>query len=93
MRNVAGELKGAMTAMRYALLNGYTEITIFHDYAGISAWALKKWKTNLESTAAYSAFYDDISKKIKVDFIKVPAHSGVRYNEMADKLAKKALNL
>lgn len=91
MRNVAGELKGAMIAMRYALKNGYDKITVYHDYAGISEWALKKWKTNLESTRAYAGFFDKISKELKVEFIKVAAHTGVKYNEMADKLAKEAL--
>ncbi|MBE7021521.1 MAG: reverse transcriptase-like protein [Ruminococcaceae bacterium] len=91
MRNVAGELSGAMTAIRYAALNGYEKIRIYHDYEGIGKWARGEWKTNLNCTASYKAYCEKMSKKIELEFIKVPAHSGVEYNEMADKLAKEAL--
>ena len=30
---------------------------------------------------------------MKIDFIKVEAHTGVKYNEMADRLAKDAIGL
>ena len=49
------------------------------------------WKANKEGTKLYRDFYNSISKKLKVDFIKVKAHSGDKYNEEADKLAKEAL--
>lgn len=34
MHNVAGEIKGAECAMRYAVAEGLSEITIVHDYVG-----------------------------------------------------------
>ena len=91
MRNVAGELRGAMKAMQYAVEKVFKEINIYHDYEGIAAWAEGRWKTNLKCTAAYKEFCEKMYGKLKVNFIKVPAHSGVIYNEMADKLAKEAL--
>lgn len=91
MRNVAGELRGAMTVMQYAVKKGFDSVTIFHDYEGIAAWAEGRWKTNLEATAKYKEFCGKMSEKLKVKFVKVPAHKGVKYNEMADKLAKEAL--
>ena len=38
-------------------------------------------------------FYKDASKLVDVDFIKVKGHSGDKYNDLADELAKKALGL
>ena len=93
MHNVAGEIKGSEAAMRYALEHGFSEITIFHDYEGIARWCLGEWKANKEGTRAYKAFYDSIKDKLKVNFVKVKGHSGDKYNDLADTLAKKALGL
>ena len=92
MRNVAGELKGAVIAMQYAVNNKYEKLTIFHDYEGIGKWARKEWKANLEATRSYMEFCDKIYKSLKtLTFVKVAAHTGVIYNEAADELAKEAL--
>ena len=52
MRNVAGEIKGAEAAMRYAIEQGFRKLYIFHDYEGIAKWCLGEWKTNKEGTKA-----------------------------------------
>lgn len=93
MHNVAGEIKGSEAAMRYAVDNGYESITIYHDYEGIARWCLGEWKTNKEGTKAYKAFYDSIKDRLNVKFVKVKGHSGDKYNDMADALAKKALGI
>lgn len=93
MRNVAGEIKGAFLSMQYAVNNKYKKLVIYHDYEGISKWAEHKWKANLPQTKAYSEFCDKIKKLIDLEFVKVVAHTGVEYNERADKLAKKALGI
>ena len=93
MRNVVGEIKASELAMQYALDNGYTSLSIYHDYQGIASWCLGEWKTNKAGTIAYKQFYDDIKDKLKVHFIKVKGHSGDEYNEIADRLAKKALGI
>ena len=93
MHNVAGEIKGAEAAMRYAVDNGYDSIRIYHDYEGIARWCLGEWKTNKEGTRAYKAFYDSIKDKLNVKFIKVKGHSNDKYNDLADMLAKKALGI
>ncbi len=93
MHNVAGEIKGAQAAMKYAVDEGLDSIVIYHDYEGIAKWCLGDWKANKEGTKAYKAFYDSIKDKVNVKFVKVKGHSGDKYNEMADKLAKKALGI
>lgn len=93
MHNVAGEIKGAEAAMRYAIEHGISRIAIYHDYEGIAKWCTGEWKTNKEGTKAYRAFYEEVSKKVTVKFVKVTGHSGDRYNDMADRLAREALGL
>jgi ribonuclease HI len=91
MRNVAGEIKGAEAAMRYALEHGFQRLIIYHDYEGIARWCQGDWKTNRDGTKAYKAFYDSICGKVDISFVKVEGHSGDKYNDLADALAKKAL--
>ncbi|MFA7532837.1 MAG: ribonuclease H family protein [Tissierellaceae bacterium] len=91
MRNVSGELKGAMEAMKIAIERVINTLYLHYDYTGIENWALGNWKTNKDGTKNYKEFYDSIKDKLQVKFIKVRAHSGVKYNEEADKLAKEAL--
>lgn len=93
MRNVAGEIEGAMLAMRYCADNNIEEIDIYYDYEGIEKWCSGEWKTNKDGTTAYKRFYDEISKTVTVNFVKVRGHSGDKFNDMADELAKKAVGL
>ena len=93
MRNVAGEIKGAEAAMEYAYKNGMKSLTIYHDYEGISKWPLRLWAANKEGTKAYQQYYDEIKKSVDVKFVKVKGHSGDKYNDLADKLAKEALGI
>ncbi|MCR4989964.1 MAG: reverse transcriptase-like protein [Lachnospiraceae bacterium] len=93
MWNVAGEIMGACAAMQYALDYKIPSITIFHDYEGISKWPLGEWKTKKEGTRAYVNFYNEARKTVSIKFIKVTGHSGDKYNDMADKLAREALGL
>lgn len=90
-RNVAGELKGAELAIRYAMLNGYRRIRIYHDYEGVAAWAAGEWQAKSEVAKVYVDFIGKASSKIEIQFQKVAAHTGNKYNEIADKLAKSAL--
>lgn len=91
MRNVSGELKAAMVAMDLARLRGYRKLYLHYDYKGIEEWALDRWKANKPGTKKYKEFYARISQELEVEFIKVRAHTGVHYNEEADRLAKEAL--
>lgn len=93
MRNVAGEIKGAEAAMALALKKGCSKLDIYHDYEGIAKWCLGEWKPAKEGTMAYKAYYDSICDKLNISFHKVTGHSGDRYNDEADRLAKSALDI
>ena len=93
MRNVAGEIEAAKLAMSYCLDNNIENLVLYFDYEGIEKWCTGVWKTNKTGTIDYKKYYDSIKDKLNVKFVKVKAHSGDKYNEEADKLAKKAIGL
>lgn len=93
LRNVAGEITGAASVMKYCIANGIEKVDIYHDYTGIAKWCTGEWKTNNTVTARYRAFYDTVKDKLDVRFVKVKGHSGDKYNDRADELAKSALGI
>ena len=91
LHNVAGELEAAKFVMWYAVDKKIKEITLFYDYQGIEAWATGDWQANLPYTQNYVRFYNKVKTVVKVNFVKVKAHTGVELNEVVDKLAKDAI--
>ena len=92
MRNVAGEIMGSRLAIEYCLKNGIKKVEIYHDYEGIGAWADRRWKANNPLTQGYRDYVAEARKSMEISFVKVKAHVGNKYNEIADGLAKKALS-
>jgi ribonuclease HI len=93
MRNVAGEVLGAMAAAELAIKLGLESLDIYYDYMGIEMWATGGWKRNKKGTIAYYEFMQDAGERLNLRFIKVKGHSGVDGNEEADRLAKKAVGI
>ncbi len=91
MRNVAGEIAGARHAMETVVGMGLREMDLCYDYFGIEKWCTGEWRANLPATKALAAYYESIRGALTVRFRKIESHTGVRYNEMADRLAKAAL--
>jgi len=91
MHNVAGEIKGAEAAMRYAVAHKYKKLIIYHDYEGIAKWCTGEWQAKKDGTKAYQEYFDSIKENIDINFVKVLGHSNNKYNDMADELAKQAI--
>lgn len=90
-RNVTGEMLGAMYAVKVAMVNGYRGVEVCYDYQGIEKWVTGEWRSKTELTGKYAAAMRDWGRAIEIKFRKVTAHSNVRYNELADRQAKRGL--
>ncbi|MDR3542884.1 MAG: ribonuclease H family protein [Desulfosporosinus sp.] len=90
MRNVAGEI----AAVQHAVAKAKTldvRIRIYHDYSGISHWVTGDWQAKNKFTQAYVTFMR--AHQGLYEFKKVAGHSGDRFNDYVDRLAKEALGL
>lgn len=88
MRNVAGEISGAMRIVEEAIYLGLEEITLYYDYAGIENWVTGVWSCNKYETSQYASFMRESSKQIRIHFHKVAGHSGDTGNDIVDTIAK-----
>jgi len=93
LRNVAGEIRGAGFIINKAISLKMTKIHLFYDYLGIEKWYTGEWKANSLVSTRYQEFAMNVKNKIEVVFHKIKSHTNDYYNDMADKLAKEALNL
>lgn len=89
---IAGEVFAALSAIKWAKQQGYQTLIIYYDYIGIENWATGMWKSKKPISQDYVRYYQQVSQGITVIFQKVKAHSGVKFNELADQLAKDAIN-
>lgn len=94
IRQIAGELQGAVKALEYAKSIGEKHIILFHDYEGIFHHATGSWARNDRSSEEY---YEKMNKffkdGIEVTFVKVDSHTGDLYNELVDEKCKEALRI
>jgi ribonuclease HI len=90
MRNVAGEIAAVQFAVEKAKTMG-VRIRIYHDYSGISQWVNGSWQAKNKFTQAYVAFMR--AHQDYYEFKKVTGHSGDRFNDYVDRLAKNALGI
>lgn len=89
--NVTGEIAGALAAIDWAISNNFKKVTLYYDYEGIKNWAEGSWSAKKKLTKNYVEKIKELSKLIEIQFVKVKAHSGDKYNEMADELAKQSI--
>lgn len=90
MHNISVEILAVEEGVKWALDKKMKRLDIYFDYSGLVGWAYG-YKTNTPMSKEYHDFIMAARKNMKIVFHKVSAHKGVEYNEMADSLAKKAI--
>ncbi|WCF11616.1 ribonuclease H family protein (plasmid) [Paenibacillus thiaminolyticus] len=96
MRQIGGELLGAINSLLYAKSKNFKQVVILHDYIGVANHATGTWKRSNDLSKSYHDWMQNFfntNPNIKVNFIKVDAHTGDDYNEIADGLAKIAVGI
>lgn len=91
LRNVSGELLAVRRAISWAITADIDRLTIYYDYMGVEQWATKGWAANKPETKDYQRFIASVAGVIELRFVKVPAHTGISYNEQVDRLARGSL--
>jgi len=89
-RQVGGELMATMSALTWCGQNSISPVEVLYDYEGIEKWARGLWKANLPLTQRYAAYMK--ACPVKVKWHKVRSHTGVKWNEIADELARQGAN-
>ena len=94
IRQIAGELKGAVKAVEYALKEKETKVVLFHDYEGIAHHATGAWDRKEESSMTYyDRMQELMNSGIEVIFVKVDSHTGDLFNELVDEKCKECLGI
>ena len=94
IRQIAGELEGAVKGVQYAISKGEKKVVIFHDYVGICYHATGFWDRKEESSKEYYKKMQELmSSGIEVIFVKVDSHTGDLFNELVDEKCKEKLGI
>ncbi|WP_053001079.1 RNase H family protein [Kosmotoga pacifica] len=91
-RNVAGEIKGVIKGLEWCITSRIDEVFVHYDYEGLEKWARGLWKAKNSLTQWYTEKIQKIERSLRITWVKEKAHSGSTYNEVADKLARGALD-
>ena len=89
MRNVGGEISAAMLAVKLAEQVMADSLIVRYDYEGIEKWPTGEWGAKNDYTKAYRDFMLR-KRSFTISYEHVKAHSGDKFNEMADDMAIKA---
>lgn len=87
-RNIDGEVMASYQAMRWLDAHDKKGV-ICHDYEGIARWAKGEWAAKSNIAKRYVTAVQPYLHRVQ--FEKVAAHTGVKWNELVDQLAKDAI--
>ena len=88
-RQIDGELWAAFNASDWAYMRKHP-VVIVHDYAGIGHFVVGNWTPKSNVAITYCRLMKPIFRSDILTFKKIPGHSGNKWNDYVDILAKKA---
>ncbi|CEN83118.1 RNAse H family protein [[Clostridium] sordellii] len=89
--NIVGEIEASKFAIKLGYEKELKKICIYHDLKNIALWASGSWQAKNEYTQDYVRYVEKYSENMKITFIKVKGHSCNKYNDIADRLAREAI--
>ena len=91
--NVAGEILACCYGIEEAIKLGYKQAIVYIDYIGLIHWYEGTWSARNILSQTYIKMIREYQKSIDINFVKVKAHTGNKWNEHADVLAKKSIGI
>jgi ribonuclease HI len=93
-RNIAGECFGVLAALKWCHRHYIRNILVYHDYIGLKKWADNEWNANSAIAVMYKYELDCLKRQgLNIEFVWIKGHNGNKWNEHADELAKKGIEL
>lgn len=89
--NIVGEVEASKYAIKLAKEKKIKKLCIYHDLKNLSLWASGSWQAKNEYTQDYVRYVEKYSKDVDITFVKVKGHSANKYNDIADRLAREAI--
>lgn len=93
--SVCGELaetEAVKHAIAWVVKNHAKDVRILYDYTGLRPPDKENWKSTNQILTDYREFLERVSVLTTIDFERVPGHSGIKGNVIADKVSRRALN-
>ena len=93
LKNIYGELRAAIIAVEKGIEMNALGVNLFYDFNGIQKYADYEWSSSEEFIISYANKMRSLRNQININFIKVYSHTGDKYNDKVDKLAKLACGI
>ncbi|WXX02952.1 Rnase H [Staphylococcus phage LJLAME001] len=91
--NVAGEILACCYGIEEAIKLGYKQAIVYIDYIGLIHWYEGTWSARNILSKTYINMIREYQKVIDINFVKVKSHSNDKWNDYADNLAKKSIDI